>query len=272
MRNILDRRKNGRSGKPHFSAAIPAGAVCLAAAVVVYTFSMGEAFGSLLLCAFGALLILFGLLGLLSADARLGRAAVLIRRIMLVVFAVAALSFAVIEGFIISGSRTDADSDGADFLIVLGAGIRGETPSRALLSRLLETVYYCERNPEAKVIVTGGQGPEESITEALAMHRYLTSHGIDPGRIFMEQKARDTIQNIRYSKEIVDSLAAGKGLENPRITIISNDFHIFRAKYIAARMGITGVRAVSAKMPFFHLRATYYVREYFSMLKVFLVT
>ncbi len=269
---LTTKKRTGYRGKSHFSFPLPIGVICLVAALIIYAVSFGEAFGALILALVGMYFLVFGALGLVTSSGWPGRAAFILRRAMLIALSVMAASFIVIECMILSGAHTDPDAEGSDFLIVLGAGIRGETPSAALTSRLSAAVSYCGRNPDAQVILTGGQGPTEAITEALAMQRYFISHGVSSERIIMEEKALDTIQNVRFSKDIIDAASAQNGIINPKVTILSNDFHIFRARYIASRIGLGNVTAVSAPMPYFHLRVTYYVREYFSMLKVFLVT
>ena len=98
--------------------------------------------------------------------------------------------------------------DTADYteqtVIVLGCGIRGERVSVGLAKRLNKAAEYHKKNPEAMIIVSGGQGPQEDISEALAMKRYLVDKGIPEDKIIMEDKSTSTITNFRNSHAIME--------------------------------------------------------------------
>lgn len=207
---------------------------------------------------------------------RSAKIAKILYKIMQICFIIWLLSFIIIESFVIAGGRADSENEDADYLIVLGAGLNGSSPSLSLRSRLVAAADYLRTNPGTVAIVTGGQGEGEDITEAEAMRRFLEAEGIAENRIIMEPEARDTIQNLRYSFEIIlqeghDSGAIYSSAEqySPKITLISNDFHLFRARYISEREGHE-IFAVPALSPNIFLYGTYCLREYFSMLKVFL--
>ena len=185
--------------------------------------------------------------------------------IMRGLFIAGLVSFIIIEIFVISGAKTD--SENADYLIVLGAGVDGTTPSLILHSRLVAALDYLENSPQTIAILSGGQGPGEDITEAEAMLRWLTSRGIDESRIIKEELSRDTIQNLQNSFSLINLRSSGDG--SPEIAVLSNDFHIFRARFIAEREGVE-IGTVSANTPRAHLEFTYTIREYFSVGKVLL--
>ena len=121
-----------------------------------------------------------------------------------------------------------------DAVIVLGAGIKGEYVTELLAYRLLNAIEFSRINPNAVIIVSGGQGPDEDITEALAMERYLVMRGVPPEKIIREEASKSTYENLLYSKEILDNLFNGPY----KVTIITNDFHIFRAVGIAGKLGL----------------------------------
>lgn len=123
---------------------------------------------------------------------------------------------------------------GADAVIVLGAGIRGTTVTRTLATRLNAAAGYLERNPEALVIVSGGQGPGEDITEAQAMAGYLERRGVDPARIIKEEKATSTQENFSYSKAILEEIFG----PDAQAVFVTNAFHVFRAGLTARREGM----------------------------------
>lgn len=132
-----------------------------------------------------------------------------------------------------------------DAVIVLGAGVRGEEVSQSLKRRLDEAAAYSARNPDAVIVVSGGQGPGESVTEALAMERYLVSQGIPENRIIKEESSTSTKKNFLFSKEKLDQY-----FDTPyRVCFISNDYHIFRAGIAAKTAGYSEITHVSAGTP-----------------------
>ena len=141
-------------------------------------------------------------------------------------------------------------------VIVLGAGLRGDRPSKILRGRLNATVEYLNEHPQAVCIVSGGQGPDEVCTEASAMQRYLIEKGIDEQRIFVEDKSTSTFENIQFSKEIIEK----HGL-NTKIAVVTQEFHQYRAQQFAKTAGFTEVGAVTAHTPW-ELLGSYWVRDF----------
>jgi len=131
--------------------------------------------------------------------------------------------------------KTDTTDYKEDVLIVLGAGGRGEAVTNPLAYRLNEAVEYLEKNKKAIVIVSGGQGNGESISEAEAMRRYLENSGIDPDRILKEDKSTSTYENFRFSKAIADERFGSQY----DAVFVTNDFHVFRAERIGAQAGLS---------------------------------
>lgn len=150
------------------------------------------------------------------------------------------------------------------YVIVLGSGIKGEKILLSLQKRLDKCIEYVKYNPNATIIVTGGQGPGEDIPEALAMQRYLIANGINKDQIIKEDKSRDTYENFKFSKQIIDSLSNNSAAK-PTIVCITNDFHAYRASRIANRQNFQ-VNSYSAALPFY-LRPPTYLREVLSMFK-----
>lgn len=120
-------------------------------------------------------------------------------------------------------------------VIVLGAGINGETPTLPLIHRLDKAVEYHSKNPGAVIVVSGGRGFQETITEALAMEQYLMMRGISREKIIKEEKATSTYENFVYSKELLNDHFSQKPY---KAVIITNDFHIYRAHKIAEIVGL----------------------------------
>ena len=141
----------------------------------------------------------------------------------------------VFSGFLSSYGRNDTVEYNEDALIVLGAGIRGEEPGRALTYRLNMAFVYHMKNPGAVIIVSGGQGPLEAISEALAMERYLIDKGIPAELIIKEENSTSTYENFIFSGEILKR----KFPEGFSAAFITNYFHVYRAERIAEYAGLS---------------------------------
>ena len=177
------------------------------------------------------------------------------------------LSFILIEGFIIYELQESkkVDPQNIDFVIILGAGLQGEKPSKTLETRLEAGTHFLMENKDIPVVVSGGQGPAESISEAAAMGMYLKNAGIADKRIFYEHKSTTTYENLKYSKQLIEQL----GLKEPTVLIVTNDYHIVRAKMIAKEVGLRNY-SLGADSPFF-VKINYFIREYFGIVKTWFV-
>ncbi|QEA01252.1 YdcF family protein [Lysinibacillus fusiformis] len=160
------------------------------------------------------------------------------------------------------GVEENADGS-ANYMIILGAKVKpGGVPSLSLKSRLEVAVSYLVKYPQVKVIVSGGQGPDEDRTEASVMRDYLEQNGIDATRIVEEDQSTSTYENLVFSKELLPK-------ETKKITIVSNDFHLKRAKYLAESLDFE-VDVVSAKTPK-SVEAKLKIRERAALLKTYIV-
>lgn len=149
-----------------------------------------------------------------------------------------------------------------DAIIVLGAAVQGDVPSRSLADRLNTAVKYHKENPEAVIVVSGGKGPQENVTEAYAMEQYLIKNGVSKDKIIKEENATSTYENFLYSKEILDkNLEAGY-----KVSFVSNEYHIYRARGIAKKIGLTNVTHIHSNTVW-HSVVTGTLRECFAVLK-----
>lgn len=153
----------------------------------------------------------------------------------------------------------------ADAVVVLGAGVNGTEPSLSLRTRLDATLDYLEENPDIPVVLTGGQGYGEHITEARCMYQYLTQRGVAAERLILEEQATDTRENFAFSKPLLE--AAGVEPDTDLIAVVTNDFHIYRANLLAVKQGYVYVFGVPAELSWPHLQVNYYVRESFAVVK-----
>lgn len=143
--------------------------------------------------------------------------------------------------------------------VVLGCSVKGERPSRILAERLDAAYTYLVENPKAICVLSGGQGKGEDISEAECMYRYLTERGIAPERLLKEDASTTTEENLKYSVQLLKE----HGLDS-EITIVTSEFHEYRANKTAERLGITSYSTPSHT--FFIYLPTYYVRELYGIL------
>lgn len=168
---------------------------------------------------------------------------------------------AVLEGTIIKNGFTKPDKD-ADYLIVLGAQINGTRVSKALRYRLDEAYKYAMENKDTKVIVSGGQGTREDISEAEAMSDYLEEKGLEKERIIIEDKSTNTNENIKYSKQLMR--------DADYVVVVTNRFHLYRGVRIARKQldqKVEGLGAATGTALFIN----YYFREAFAVVKDYIV-
>ncbi len=128
----------------------------------------------------------------------------------------------------------EKDCDSADCVIVLGCQVKGETPTPMLCDRLNAALELLESNPNAVCVVSGGQGPQEHISEAEAMRRYLNERGIADKRIITEPLSTSTEENLRFSAELLSE----RGFKGS-IVVVTNEFHQYRADIYARRAGLS---------------------------------
>lgn len=174
-----------------------------------------------------------------------------------VFMALSIISAIIMSIFMISTSR-DAPKNSNTTLVVLGCQVRGTSPSKMLRKRLDAAYNYLFEHEEVMVIVSGGKGIDEEISEALCMKNYLVSRGIDQERIIIEDMSKSTYENLKFSKEIIDK----SGLCSD-ITIVTDAFHQLRADMIAKDFGMN-THNISAKTSAW-LVPTYWVREWFGI-------
>lgn len=144
------------------------------------------------------------------------------------VFVLVIVSVTALLGF----GLTDTVTHEEDAVIVLGAAVRGEVPSGALQDRLDAALRYFEKNPDVLIVVSGGQGPQEDITEALAMERYLMANDVPQVQILKEERSTSTLENFRFSKTLLD-----ERFETYSACFITNEYHIYRSGKFAEQAG-----------------------------------
>lgn len=146
------------------------------------------------------------------------------------------------------GSNDNVTYD-EDAVIVLGTTVNGDQPSKDLKNRLDAAIEYHEQNPDAYIIVTGGQGTEENDTEASVMATYLVNARLPEEKVIKEDRATSTVENFEYSAMILDKLHLSHG--DAQIAYITNDFHIFRAGILAKNAGLDRITHYHGDTPWY---------------------
>lgn len=184
-------------------------------------------FTGLLFCGLAVLTMIFGVLNLIKRT---------IFRTVLIGLLIFASVLAIITGSNIHKNSAGSPDPRADYAIVLGAGVNGTEPSASLRERINAAKAYAETYPESILILSGSQGPNEDISEALCMYNKLVEAGIDPSRLYIEDQADDTEQNILFS---IDLIEKEFGISPESICIISSEYHLLRAGMHGEELGLT---------------------------------
>lgn len=178
-----------------------------------------------------------------------------VKRITALILALGAAYFIIIEVPIVKSASGDTDIS-ADYLIVLGAAVHGDVPSLSMVERCDAAAEYLNAHPDCRAIVSGGQGNDESLSEAEAMKKLLISAGIDESRILVEDKATSTYENILYSSEFIE--------DGAKTAVCTSEYHIYRAKLIGKSLGLE-LYGVPAKTGYISTRINYFIREAFGV-------
>mgnify|MGYP005783998483 CR=1 FL=1 len=189
-------------------------------------------------------------------------------RILLAVVLAGLLCFGGLLGLVLSGS-VDRVSGTPEIMIILGCQVKPWGPSVLLQDRLDKALSYLEDHPELTVVVSGGQGADEPVSEAQCMYDYLTEHGVDGEQILLEDQSHNTVQNLRYT---VDLLAKAGYDTTADMVVVSNGFHLTRVRMLWNRVCGGDYNLSTLAAPSSHLpsRLKMYLREPLALVKSFL--
>lgn len=196
-------------------------------------------------------------------------AALLLRRRFPVIGTVLLAVLALAAAVIVTGTaicwQAPADEDRMpDYGVLLGCALQNGQPTPELVRRCRMALIWLQDNPDQILIVSGGDPAGQGVTEAAVMTQWLTEHGADMERIVSEPQAKDTRQNLQFSKTLAQSL----DLETNTVLIITSEYHQTRAQYLAEMQGQQAV-GISCRTPYGdRLQAS--VREVYAFAKVFL--
>lgn len=188
-------------------------------------------------------------------------------RVLLVLVAAGVLCFAALFGAVIYGSYDHIQGE-PQVMVILGCQVKNDGPSQLLRDRLDEALTYLDDHPDLTVVVSGGQGPDEPSTEARAMADYLMEEGVEEDQILLEDQSHNTVQNFRYTAQLLEE--QGYDLENTQVLVVSNGFHLTRARMLAERTGFEEISTLAAPSSHLPSRLKMYVREPLALAKSFL--
>ena len=234
-KSIAQRQTDWKTGKTanrlRWLAMLPLGMLWY-----IFTFLLAGYSFSALICA--------GIMGLLLfynicywASFRHPRAAGLVKRLVTLILCLGLIVAGATECLIIHASLGDR-KESCEYMVVLGAKVRPDGPSVSLMDRITAAAEYMEENPQVIAVVSGGQGPDEPMTEAECMYRELVKLGVDPDRIWREDKASSTWENLRFSIRLIEEKT---GQRPEKIGLLSSEYHLFRAKLFARDSGVEAV-------------------------------
>ncbi len=125
------------------------------------------------------------------------------------------------------------DDPRPEVMVIFGCQMRRDGPSILLKDRLDTALDYWEEHPDIRIIVTGGKGDDEHISEAQGMYDYLAAHGVDEANIYMEDKSRNTWQNVNNTFALMQQ----EGWDvTDDVLLVSSGFHLARIEMLWDRV------------------------------------
>ncbi|MBE6976200.1 MAG: YdcF family protein [Ruminococcaceae bacterium] len=229
-------------------------AACLLLSLFLHTAVQGYSFLSLVFFCIAAIIVCFYLIGMMKT--KHAKAAKILNTVLIGALSIGLLVYLVTGAFILDAAHREL-SEVPEYIVVLGAGLRGSDPSPILSDRIHTAYAYLTEHPEVICIASGGQGENEDISEAQCIFEHLTEMGISEERIWLEDKSTSTWENFKFTLALIEEKTGGRP---EKLGVLSNDFHLFRAGMFAEECGITPI-GISAPTSQLLLRVNYYLRE-----------
>ena len=160
------------------------------------------------------------------------------------------------EAIIIHRSFGDIEKH-VSYMVVLGAKVNKDGPSVSLWDRICGAYEYLDLHPQTIAILSGGQGTDEPITEAECMYRELVSLGIEPQRLWLEEEATSTWENLKFSLDLIEEKT---GTRPTKIGVLSSEYHLFRASLFAKACDVEFI-GIPAKTSRWGQRINHFMRE-----------
>lgn len=188
-----------------------------------------------------------------------------IMKVIKTIVCISLVFFFALEALIVFYPKKSLEN--SDYILVLGAGLRGGTEVSLTLKDRLDSAITCyeSSNRTSKIVVSGGQGSDEKLSEAEAMKNYLINNGVEEKNIIKEDKSTNTMENFKFSKEKIETLG---DFNNSTVKVVTTDFHGFRSIMLAKRNGYENLNLYTSKTVYY-LLPIFYVRESLALVKSF---
>lgn len=190
-------------------------------------------------------------------------------RWLLALICAAVLAFAALLGAVLHGSYDHIQGQ-PQIMVILGCQVKSWGPSILLRDRLDTALDYWQEHPDITIVVSGGQGSDEHISEAQAMYDYLVEHGVDAAQILMEDQSHNTVQNLTCTMALLEQ----EGYDpDDGVVVVSNGFHLTRVRMLWSRVFGTDDSLSTLAAPSSHVPSRYkmYIREPLALVKSFLL-
>lgn len=176
------------------------------------------------------------------------------------------LAFGALFGAVLYGSYDHIQGD-PQVMVILGCQVKPWGPSILLQDRLDKALDYLADHPDLTIVVSGGQGADEPVSEAQCMYDYLTEQGVDGDQILMEDQSSNTWENIRYTQELLRE----KNVDTGEVVVVSNGFHLTRVRMLWSRAWEGDCTLSTLAAPSSHVpsRLKMYLREPLALVKSF---
>ncbi|MDO5401208.1 MAG: YdcF family protein [Eubacteriales bacterium] len=209
-------------------------AVCLGLALFAFVLKFclpGYGFSALVCLVLIGLLLFYGFFPMLGAKWPVFTK--IVTRTVTVCLVLGILVVAATEAVIIHASFGSPETQ-VDYMVVLGAKVRPTGPSASLWDRIYAAADYLQAHPNTVAVVSGGQGADEPCTEAGVMFDELVYLGIDPKRVWVEEEATSTWENLHFSLDLIEEKT---GQRPQRLGVLSSEYHLFRASLFTRACG-----------------------------------
>lgn len=221
--------------------------VCIFFALLAYFFKFcvpGYSFSALVCCGIIGITLFYEVSRLLKP--KYPKVMGIVRRTFTVCLVLGLIAFGITEGFILKASFGNLDKK-CDYAVVLGAKVRESGPSVSLWDRIYGAANYMWTHPDVIVIVSGGQGDDEPMTEGQAMYDELVALGLPAENIWIEDKATSTRENISFALDLIEEKT---GFRPDTLGVVSSEYHLFRASLIAESCGVefVGIPANTSRL------------------------
>ena len=201
----------------------------------------GYSFSALVCCCLLAIIAFYEISRMLKP--KFPKAMGLLRRVFTLCLCIGLLVMGITECIIIKASF-GSPREQVEYMVVLGAKVRHDGPSVSLWDRIHGAYDYMTEHPDVIAIVSGGKGNDEPITEAQAMYDELVHLGIDPERIWLEDKATSTWENINFTLDLIEEKT---GQRPTKLGVLSSEYHLFRASLFADACGVETFVGIPAR-------------------------